>query len=62
MEKHKHCRNCDKAIAEDKVYCDDECKQARVATLRAQRNRLLMMVLFGAVVILVTTVLPFLGR
>lgn len=58
VEKHKHCRHCGKAVAEDKDYCDDDCKAARIEELRAQRNRLLFLVALGALAILVTTVLP----
>jgi len=60
-EPHKHCRHCGKAVDEDEDYCDKKCKAERIAGLKAQRNRLLYMIVLGAIVILAVTVLPYLG-
>ncbi len=58
---HQHCRNCSKAVPLEEDYCGEDCRHERTEELRRKRNQMYFIVILGAVVVLLTTMLPLFG-
>jgi predicted nucleic acid-binding Zn ribbon protein len=58
---HEHCRNCRRAVPIGEDFCGADCRREHKEDLRRKRNQMYFIIILGAIVVLLTTMLPLLG-